>query len=149
MSPTGENPIPDLSTCPCGGSTLEKLIQPAILAILAEGPLHGYKIAGRIGGMPLLGGRKPDMSGVYRFLKGMEGRGLVVSSWDLSDSGPAKKSYRLTGAGQECLCHWIETLEEYRQGITVLLKTARKAVARKSSDRPGAPSKASSAVMPQ
>ena len=119
----------DLSTCPCGGGTLDKLIQPAILAVLAKGPLHGYKLAERIGGMPLFRGRKPDVSGVYRALKTMEGKELVVASWDLSDSGPARKSYGLTEAGERCLFCWIETLERYRQGISVLLKTARTAVA--------------------
>ena len=123
----------NLNTCPCGGGTLDKLIQPAILAALAERPLHGYKLAERIGRMPLFGGRKPDVSGVYRSLKVMEGKDLVVASWDLSDSGPAKKSYRLTGVGRQCLSRWIETLEQYRQGIAVLLKTARTAVAEKSS----------------
>jgi len=59
----------------------------------------------------------------------MESQDFVVSSWDLSENGPAKKSYRLTEAGEQCLSHWIETLEQYRQGITVLLKTARTAVA--------------------
>lgn len=117
------------ATCPCTGGTLDKLIQPAILAVLARGPLHGYKLAERIGRMPLFRGRKPDVSGVYRTLKAMEGKDLVVASWDLSDSGPAKKSYRLTEPGEQCLFRWIETLQQYRQGITVLLKTARAAVA--------------------
>jgi len=117
------------ATCPCTGGTLDKLIQPAILAVLAKGPLHGYMLAERIGGMPLFRGRKPDVSGVYRALKAMEGKDLVVASWDLSDSGPAKKSYKLTEDGGQCLFRWIETLEQYRQGITVLLKTARTAVA--------------------
>jgi DNA-binding PadR family transcriptional regulator len=117
------------NVCPCGGATLDKLIQPAILAILAEGPLHGYRLADRIGRMPMAHGEKPDISGVYRFLKTMEKKGLVEVSWDLSDRGPAKKSYRITAAGEECLACWIETLEEYRKGITLLLKTARKALA--------------------
>jgi len=117
------------ATCPCTGGTLDKLIQPAILAVLAKGPLHGYKLAERIGRMPLFRGQKPDLSGIYRALKAMESQDFVVSSWDLSENGPAKKSYRLTEAGEQCLSHWIETLEQYRQGITVLLKTARTAVA--------------------
>ena len=117
------------ATCPCTGGTLDKLIQPAILAVLAKGPLHGYKLAERIGRMPLFRGQKPDLSGVYRALKAMERQDFVVSSWDLSENGPAKKSYQLTEAGGQCLLHWIETLEQYRQGITVLLKTARTALA--------------------
>ena len=107
---------------------MDKLVQPAILVILAEGPLHGYAIAERIRAMPMFGGGTPDISGVYRFLKTMEGKGLVSSSWDFSDAGPAKKAYRLTDAGERCLRLWIKTLEAYRQGIAALVRAARRAV---------------------
>ena len=36
----------------------------------------------------MCGGHEPDGSGVYRCLKTMETKGLVASSWILSDSGP-------------------------------------------------------------
>ncbi|MHB1034744.1 MAG: PadR family transcriptional regulator [Pirellulales bacterium] len=121
--------VSDRDDCPCAGRTLDKLIQPAVLAVLAEGPLHGYRLAERIGESSIFGGKKPDASGIYRFLKAMEGRGLVASSWTLSDTGPAKRSYQLTPAGEHCLRQWILTLEEYRDGINSLLKAARKAVA--------------------
>ena len=119
----------DLDTCPCKGDTLDKLLQPAILAVLAEKPLHGYKLAERLAEMPICGGRKPDLSGIYRVLKRMEQKALVVSAWDLSEGGPAKKSFRIALAGEECLVHWIETLQKYRKGINGLLNTARRAVA--------------------
>jgi len=121
--------LSDRDDCPCAGRTLDKLIQPAILAVLAEGPLHGYRLAERIGEISIFGGKKPDASGVYRFLKAMEGRGMVASAWTLSETGPAKRSYQLTPAGEHCLRQWISTLEEYREGINSLLKAARKAVA--------------------
>jgi PadR family transcriptional regulator, regulatory protein PadR len=113
--------------CPCTGGTLDRLLQPAILAILASGPLHGYRLAERIGSLPGFTGPKPDVSGVYRFLKSMERKGLVVSTWSLSESGPAKKSYEITAAGRQCLREWVNTLAKYREGIGVLLKLARKA----------------------
>jgi DNA-binding PadR family transcriptional regulator len=102
-------------------------VQPAILAVLAEGPLHGYRLTERIGAMPGFAGNKPDVSGVYRFLRTMESKGLVVSCWDLAERGPARRSYQITSAGRRCLRRWIKTLEEYREGIAVLLRTARKA----------------------
>lgn len=129
MKTNGLDVLPDLEECPCAGRTLDKLIQPAILVVLAEGPLHGYRLAERIGDLSMFGGQKPDASGVYRFLKTMERRGMVASSWTLSDSGPAKRSYQLTPAGERCLRQWITTLEGYREGINSLLKAARKAVA--------------------
>jgi DNA-binding PadR family transcriptional regulator len=119
----------EIAKCPCSGTTLDRLIQPAILVVLAEGPLHGYAIAERIGQIGVFGGGKPDVSGVYRFLKGMESKGMVKSSWGTADGGPARKAYRITAAGRHCLQQWIETLENYRDGISVLLKAARKVAA--------------------
>ena len=117
----------ELVACPCNGGTLDRLIQPAVLVVLAHAPLHGYRLVERISELPGFKGQKPDASGVYRFLKTMEGKGLVTSSWDISESGPAKKSYQITSAGGECLHRWIRTLEDYRRGISGLLAAARKA----------------------
>jgi DNA-binding PadR family transcriptional regulator len=89
--------------------------------------MHGYGLAERIGALPSFAGDKPDVSGVYRYLKAMERRGLVLSSWDLSESGPAKKTYELTAAGRRCLRRWVRTLAKYREAITALLETARSA----------------------
>jgi len=117
----------DLDECPCSGTTLSKLIQPAILSVLAEGITHGYRIAERFSKMPMFGGGAPDASGIYRFLKSMEEKGLVASSWDISERGPARRQYELTEAGLECLGRWIETLAAHRERIGMLLKMARKA----------------------
>lgn len=122
------NVLTDFEECPCTGGTLDKLVQPAIMVVLTEGPSHGYRLAERVGGMSLSGGQKPNASGVYRVLKQMEARGLVASSWTFSESGPAKRSYQLTPAGEACLERWIATLTAYRDGISALLKAARKAV---------------------
>ena len=120
----------DADKCPCSGATLDRLIQPAILVVLAEGSLHGYRLAERIGDMPGFTGEPPDLSGIYRVLKGMERHGLVTSAWDVSESGPAKKSYHISPAGMHCLKRWVKTLEEYRHSVTGLLNAARKAVRR-------------------
>ena len=111
-------------SCPCAGATLDRLIQPAILTVLAAGPLHGYCIADRIAALPGFGQRRPDVSGIYRFLRAMERRGLVVAAWDLSASGPAKRCYELTTAGRQCLRQWVKTLEVYRAGVDALLEAA-------------------------
>ena len=128
----------DLGECPCTGGTLDKLIQPAILVVLADGPLHGYRLADRIGKMSIFRGHKPDTSGVYRFLKGMECKGLVVSSWDTSHGGPAKKCYEITSAGLCCLQQWIKTLEAYHEGINALVRSARRVAAKRARRAVGA-----------
>ena len=118
--------MPDLADCPCTGGTLDRLIQPAILLVLADEPLHGYRIAERIAEIPGFGTQKPDVSGVYRFLKTMEQKDLVVGSWDLSESGPARKCYEITPSGRQCLQEWVKTLDDHRKRITALLRAARR-----------------------
>jgi poly-beta-hydroxybutyrate-responsive repressor len=111
--------------------TLAKLLQPAILTVLAEGELHGYRIVERLADMPVLSGSPPDSTGVYRFLRSMEGRGLLTSSWDTSSRGPAKRLYRLTGDGRKCLARWVKTLTQYCHEIDDLLGLSRHALAAK------------------
>ncbi len=105
-------------------------MHPVVMMILAKGPLHGYRIVQEAAQTPILAGDRPDRTGVYRVLRGLEGRGFVVSSWEISERGPARKSYRLTPEGRECLGHWIETLENYHRAICKLLSDARRALAR-------------------
>ncbi|AFM23603.1 PadR family transcriptional regulator [Desulfomonile tiedjei] len=115
----------DLDQCPCAGINLDKLVQPTILALLAREDLHGYGLVQKITEYPMFAGDKPDPTGVYRFLKILEQRGLVTAEWELADSGPPKKVYKITAEGIECLERWIVTLDEYRRSIDTLLSGAR------------------------
>lgn len=139
MSNTGHAQIDDLETCPCSGTTLDKLIQPAILIVLAGGDLHGYKIAERLANMAPFQGQKPDVSGIYRSLRSMEERGLVVGAWDVSQRGPAKRLYKLTPSGRQCLARWVETLRRHYKAVGELLALAAEAVAASSQPDKGRP----------
>jgi DNA-binding PadR family transcriptional regulator len=130
MSARSVDPPRPFGDCPCSGVTLAKLLQPAVMMILTKGPLHGYCVVEAAARTPILAGSRPDRTGVYRVLRSLERRGFVVSSWDLSPSGPARKSYRLTREGRQCLARWVETLEQYHRAIGNLLSAARKASAR-------------------
>ena len=123
--------------CPCYGGTLAKLVHPVVMMILAKGPLHGYRIVQEAARTPILAGERPDRAGVYRVLRSLEEEGYVVSSWELSESGPARKSYRLTPEGKKCFARWIETLENYHRATGKLLSDARKVWARGASSRRG------------
>ena len=122
-----DDPLPELKycDCPCAGRNLDKLVQPAILTVLASEDLHGYVLVQRLAEMPMFGGQKPDATGVYRFLRQMEERALVTSSWDTSEAGPAKRLYQLTDAGRACLVRWADTLATYRDAIGELLEVTR------------------------
>lgn len=115
----------DLNECPCSGKTLARLLQPAVMSILAGGPAHGYAIAQSLRRLSMFRGQGPDPAGIYRLLKTMEDGGLVASNWDLEGSGPAKRRYRLTAGGRKCLARWVRTLEQYEQAIGELLGIMR------------------------
>ena len=124
----------EFSECPCTGKTLAKMVQPAVLAVLAQQPLHGYLIVRRLSEMTMFAGECPDPAGVYRVLRSMDQRGLVTSSWDLAEAGPAKRRFKLTPSGRACLERWARTLEQYARSIEDLLAIIREI----SPSRPGA-----------
>ncbi len=119
--------MPDFERCPCAGGTLDKLVRPAILSVLAAGPLHGYRLVEKLGSLGVSRGVQPDPTGVYRALRSMQRMRLVAARWDVSGPGPAKHVFRLTPAGKACLRTWVETLTTYRYAIDELLVTARHA----------------------
>jgi DNA-binding PadR family transcriptional regulator len=102
-------------------------VQPALLALLAAGGLHGYDLVQRAAALPTLRGIRPDPTGIYRILKAMARRGLLTAAWDASEKGPAKRCYTLTAAGRDCLAAWVQTLRDYRDSLDALLKTTERA----------------------
>ena len=139
MSTTARASFKTGKNCPCLGDTLARLVQPMILTILAEQELHGYRILERMADMPPAAGRRPDATGVYRFLRTMESRGLVASEWNPSRAGPAKRLYRLTKAGRACLRAWISTLETYRSELAEFLTCAKRGLERPAGSCPARP----------
>ena len=112
-----------LDECPCSGRTLDKLLAPTVLMQLASEDLHGYEITQRLANSPLLGGRKPDNTGVYRLLHDLESRELVTAGWETEGGGPAKRRYAITPDGWRCLEQWHATLGEYVQAVGKLQNT--------------------------
>ena len=124
----------NLNECPCSGKTLARLIQPAVMTVLANEPLHGYVIVQRLAAMTMFRDHGPDITGVYRLLKSMEKKGFVTSTWELAASGPAKRRYALTPGGKTCMARWIATLRLYRDAVDDLLGiAASRTVARRPS----------------
>ena len=73
----------------------------ACLALLvAEGPAHGYELLDRLAALGLAGA---DCGAVYKTLRSMEADDHVASAWAPSSSGPARRTYRITGPGRAWL----------------------------------------------
>ena len=80
-----------------------------ILLALADGPNHGGEIYSILTKqMPI---KNADAGAVYRALQRLEQEGEVKFTWDTSNSGPARKVYRLTSRGIEKLEYWREDIE--------------------------------------
>lgn len=110
-----------LNKCACTGANMPKLVQPALLCIIASGPAHGYAVMQKLAESGLFNDAMPDSAGVYRFLNNMENDGSLQAYWDTSETGPARKCYKITSRGIACLRQWRKTLREHREFIDRLL----------------------------
>lgn len=99
-------------------------VEPALLAALSVSEGHGYDLARAIEEMTA-GEIVPDAGGLYRILRRLEDDGFVISQWQEGDSGPARRSYRITADGRSLLAHWMVHLEERRRTLDVLIDVVR------------------------
>ena len=88
-----------------------ELLATSLLAFLRDWNAHGYQLAQRLAeaGLPPF-----DVGTIYRTLRQLEKAGLVSSLWDTSESGPAKRTYSLTSAGELFLGNWTNILKRYQ-----------------------------------
>jgi transcriptional regulator len=88
----------------------------AILAVLAEEPLHGYEIAKRIesrtGGV-----LRFNLASLYPLLYRLEKRAWVKGNWQLSRGGRRRRFYRLTPAGKKQLAPLREEWGQFFQAL--------------------------------
>ncbi len=71
----------------------------AILALLSEGPLHGYEIAKRVAGQTH-GVLRFEVASLYPLLYRLEKRGWVKGTWEASSNRRKRRYYRLTAKGK-------------------------------------------------
>jgi poly-beta-hydroxybutyrate-responsive repressor len=96
---------------PCPKGKIERFIEPCLLLLLAEKPAHGYELMDNLEQFDF-DPRCQDPGQIYRYLRRMETEGLVESAWESGDTGPARRSYRITGDGLSLLTAWMKTLEK-------------------------------------
>jgi poly-beta-hydroxybutyrate-responsive repressor len=103
---------------------VERFVEPALLLLLAERPMHGYELLERLPDIAREE-RRVDLGNLYRLLRSLEEEGIVDSEWDEGLPGPAKRVYRLTGSGRELLARWVAALGEAREVITSFIDRYR------------------------
>jgi PadR family transcriptional regulator, regulatory protein PadR len=98
---------------------VERFVEPALLQLLSERPMHGYELLDLL--PTLVGEDRVDVGNLYRFLRGLEEDGLVTSEWSADLPGPAKRTYTLTPTGAELLATWAEALGRTQALIAAFL----------------------------
>ena len=101
---------------PLGSRKLPKnFLTPWVLLVLKQWSLHGYLIMQQLNNM---GFAEVDHPALYRELRRLEKEGHVVSEWQTDGSGPAKRVYSITEAGEQMLLGWTEVVSGYQRMIT-------------------------------
>ena len=93
---------------------VERFVEPSLLLLLRERPVHGYELIERLPELSPEG--RIDIGNLYRLLRALEAEGIVRSEWRADLPGPAKRTYELTDAGRRLLDRWAEALRE-AQGV--------------------------------
>ena len=98
-----------------GGQRLPKnFITPWVLLVLKQWSLHGYLILQQLERMGFAG---VDHATLYRELRRLEREGYVASEWETGESGPARRVYSITDAGEEILRGWTDVVSGYQRMI--------------------------------
>jgi PadR family transcriptional regulator PadR len=85
---------------------------PILLLMLREWSSYGYELMEK---MATFGFAAMNPGTFYRTLRQMEKDGMVSSSWDTSEGGPARRIYSITEAGEAYLKYWAESLGQYQK----------------------------------
>ncbi|WP_259498916.1 PadR family transcriptional regulator [Desulfofundulus thermocisternus] len=96
--------------------TADRLLQPVLLFLLRLKPSHGYELIQRLARLDLLEG-DADPATVYRNLRRMEQEALVVSSWEATGTGPARRRYAVTPKGDELLDAWMLAVRRQKEKL--------------------------------
>lgn len=84
---------------------------PVVLLMLREWSSYGYELMEK---MAKFGLSTMNAGTFYRTLRQMEKDGMVSSSWDTSEGGPARRVYSITDTGENYLKFWASSLEQYQ-----------------------------------
>src|SRR5207244_2395849 len=98
---------------------VERFLEPALLLLLSERPLHGYELLDLL--PELIGEQRVDVGNLYRVLRALEEEGIVSSEWSADLPGPAKRTYELTAAGRRLLDEWAGALREAQGTVAAFL----------------------------
>jgi PadR family transcriptional regulator PadR len=99
------------------GPPLRGVIPIAVLSLIKDKPAHGGEIFQSLQEKFGIDVARPV---VYMLLRRLERYGLMLSSWDIQENGPARRKYTITEDGLDHLNYGLERLKKVRKTINLL-----------------------------
>lgn len=100
---------------------IERSIQAELLLLLGQRPSHGYELIQRLNEAEFRSG-EADAATVYRNLRRMDKDGLINSHWEVGESGPGRRLYKLTQQGEESLKVWAKYIAQQKEKLENFLQ---------------------------
>jgi DNA-binding PadR family transcriptional regulator len=108
------------SDCVCHtDAPLRGLLHIAILKLIKDKSAHGGEIHQNLKEKFQIDAPRGI---IYALLRRMEGDSLIVSNWDIQETGPARRIYHITEDGLEYLKGFLDRLRRASQMIHILLE---------------------------
>jgi DNA-binding PadR family transcriptional regulator len=94
------------------------ILSIAIMNLISRKPMHGGEISQVLKEKFEIGTPRAI---IYVVLRKLEGDGLLVSNWDILESGPARRIYHITEEGLQYLKYARDRLKRSNEIIEILL----------------------------
>jgi poly-beta-hydroxybutyrate-responsive repressor len=105
---------------------LSRFVEPVLLLMLKQkGRSYGYDLSQELEAHALTDA-EIERAALYRTLRQLEMNGNVASAWETDTSGPARRVYRLTAAGERHLAEWTTVLEHVSKSMSRFVRQARR-----------------------
>jgi PadR family transcriptional regulator PadR len=108
-------------------------LTPLALVILHQERSYGYELMERLA--TEFEFEQINAGTLYRNLRQMEKEGLCEAEWETSESGPARRMYFITEAGQAYLDAWVRALKDYRRTMDALSQAYENRAAPRASEQ--------------
>ena len=95
-------------------------IQALLLRIIDEHPEHGYSLMQRASDLTD-DAYSPESGTIYTILRRLEKKGLVTSTWERTDSHPAKRVYSISDRGKLMLDQVVKMMKTNRGIIDAII----------------------------